>query len=69
MPLLVIHGEEDRLLPVSNGQQLYDASNADIKRISRIQRAGHNDLMWVGREQYFSAIADFIRLTRTPDEN
>lgn len=69
MPLLIIHGEEDRLLPVSNGQQLYDSSNADIKRILRIRRAGHNDLMWVGKEQYFSAIADFVRLTQTNDEN
>lgn len=69
MPLLVIHGEEDRLLPVANGQQLYDSSNADIKRISRIRRAGHNDLMWVGRDQYFSAIADFIRLTQASDED
>ena len=69
MPLFVIHGEDDRLLSVSNGQQLYDVSNAAIKRIYRIRRAGHNDLLWIGREQYFSAIADFVRLTQTNDEN
>jgi pimeloyl-ACP methyl ester carboxylesterase len=61
LPLLVIHGENDQLIPVSNGQALYDASPADLKRIKRIPYAGHNDLQMVAVDEYFAAIGDFLR--------
>ncbi len=60
LPLLVIHGERDTLIPVANGQALYDASPAARKRLLRIPEAGHNDLLFVGWEAYFQAIAAFI---------
>jgi len=63
LPLLVIHGENDQLIPVSNGQALYDASPADLKRIVRVPYAGHNDLMMVAVDDYFAAIKDFLRDT------
>jgi hypothetical protein len=59
LPLLVIHGEEDMLIPVEEGQDLYDASSAEIKRIVRVQGAGHNDLLYYA-EEYFAAITTFI---------
>ncbi len=62
LPLLVIHGEDDELLPVDHGQRLYDASPAVNKTILRIPHAGHNDLMMVGMQSYFRAIAAFIAL-------
>ncbi len=61
LPLLVIHGEADTLLPVEHGQALYDASPAEKKTILRIPGAGHNDLMMIGMQRYFNAIAAFIR--------
>jgi alpha-beta hydrolase superfamily lysophospholipase len=61
LPLLVIHGERDTLIPVDNGQALYDASPAANKRILRVRGAGHNDLLMVGIDQYFAAIAEFIQ--------
>ena len=64
LPLLVIHGAQDDLLPFSHGQQLYDASNAENKRLLRIEGAGHNDLMFVGITQYFEAIDQFVASTR-----
>lgn len=60
VPLLVIHGEDDELLPVDHGQRLYDASPTLNKTILRIPHAGHNDLMMVGMQSYFRAIAAFI---------
>ena len=60
LPLLVIHGERDTLIPVQNGQDLYETSPAALKRILRIPGAGHNDLLFVGKHDYFAAIADFI---------
>ena len=60
LPLLVIHGERDSLIPVANGQALYDASPAERKNIARIRNAGHNDLLYAGMNQYFAAIAELL---------
>ncbi len=60
VPLLVIHGERDTLIPVENGQTLYDASPTVDKTILRIPRAGHNDLLFYGIDAYFAAIKTFI---------
>jgi hypothetical protein len=60
LPLLVIHGERDTLIPVANGQVLYDASPSARKNILRIPNAGHNDLLYVGMPDYFAAIAELL---------
>lgn len=61
LPLLVIHGESDLLIPFKQGQMLYDASPATHKRLLMIERGGHNDLLFRGAEEYFNVIAEFIR--------
>lgn len=61
LPLLVIHGENDMLLPVENGQQLFDASPVTNKTLLRVPRAGHNDLLFYGFRVYFGALARFIQ--------
>ncbi len=58
VPTLVIHGEEDWIIPFSDGRRLFEASGAADKRLLRIEGAGHNDLMMVGVKQYFLAIRD-----------
>ena len=59
-PTLVIHGQNDVLIPASEGQELYRRSAAADKHLVLIPGAGHNDLLWVGRTAYFEAIADFL---------
>jgi alpha-beta hydrolase superfamily lysophospholipase len=59
-PTLVIHGQDDRLVPVANGHALYTASGADEKRLVIIPDAGHNDLLFVGQGIYFQALRDFL---------
>ncbi|MBI4789187.1 MAG: alpha/beta fold hydrolase [Chloroflexi bacterium] len=58
---LIIHGEEDFLIPISEAEELYKHSGATENRLVRIPNAGHNDLMVVGMRQYFGAIRDFVR--------
>ena len=58
VPTLVIHGEEDWIIPFTDGRRLYEASGAAAKRLLRIDGAGHNDLMMVGAREYFQAIAE-----------
>lgn len=61
LPLLVIHGENDTLLPPENGQRLYDAAPTENKTIHRIPNAGHNDLLFVAGQNYFNILGDFVR--------
>lgn len=56
---LLLHGERDWLIPISDAEALYDASAADDKTFLRVPAAGHNDLMQVGFKAYFEAIATF----------
>jgi pimeloyl-ACP methyl ester carboxylesterase len=59
-PKLVIHGQNDVLIPVTDGQELHRRSAATDKRLVLIPGAGHNDLLWVGRAAYFEAIGAFV---------
>jgi pimeloyl-ACP methyl ester carboxylesterase len=68
LPLLVIHGEKDDLIPVKNGQALVDASPASNKRMVRIPGAGHNDLLVSGTNTYFAAIRGFLAAITPPEE-
>jgi fermentation-respiration switch protein FrsA (DUF1100 family) len=43
-PLLVIHGEEDQVIPLSNGQRLFELSPSEDKTFLPVPGAGHNDL-------------------------
>ena len=57
---LVIHGQDDVLIPASDGQELYRRCAASDKQLLLIPRAGHNDLMMVGMTEYFEAIRAFV---------
>lgn len=57
-PLLVIHGEEDDLVPVTMGRSVYEAGKGP-KVWMPVPGAGHNDVYWVGGEEYFRRIRDF----------
>ncbi|MEI8395346.1 MAG: alpha/beta hydrolase [Rhodospirillaceae bacterium] len=60
-PTLIIHGEEDWIIPFKDGRKLFDASGAADKRLLPIRGAGHNDLMMVGAREYFPAIAELAK--------
>ncbi|HKZ50203.1 MAG TPA: alpha/beta hydrolase [Dehalococcoidia bacterium] len=59
LPMLVIHGEHDELIPLREGRSLYEAAPSAKKRLLVIPGCGHNDLLWSGRQQYFAAIREF----------
>ncbi|MBN1255600.1 MAG: alpha/beta hydrolase [Deltaproteobacteria bacterium] len=61
IPTLIIHAAEDHLIPLYEAEELLWLSAAEEKDLVVIPRADHNDLMMVGRNQYFQAINDFIR--------
>lgn len=61
IPILIIHGENDRLIPLSEGEDLYRLAGSERKRLVVVPRADHNDLMMVGRNLYFQEIEAFVR--------
>jgi len=60
-PVLVIHGEEDRLIPILHGQRLFEAAN-NPKWFLSIPGAGHNhnDLLRIGGAAYRAGIYAFL---------
>lgn len=59
-PTLIIHGQDDVLIPAKHAQELYRCCAAQNKRLLLIASAGHNNIMVLGREQYFPALQQFI---------
>jgi alpha-beta hydrolase superfamily lysophospholipase len=57
---LIIHGQDDMLIPAAQGLLLYRCCGAQDKQLVLIANAGHNNLMMVGRSQYFDAIQTFV---------
>jgi fermentation-respiration switch protein FrsA (DUF1100 family) len=59
-PVLVVHGTDDEVIPVSHGRRLYEAAAAP-KEALWIDGAHHNDVPLVGGDRYWSALAAFGR--------
>ncbi|MBI2887861.1 MAG: alpha/beta fold hydrolase [Chloroflexi bacterium] len=60
LPTLMIHGEWDELIPLSRATAFFETLTMAQKRLEVIPGAGHNDLLWVGLEQYMAAIRAFL---------
>jgi fermentation-respiration switch protein FrsA (DUF1100 family) len=61
IPTLIIHGEEDEIIPATEGKALYALSGSNEKSSLFIPHAGHNDIMMVGLEAYMGAVERFTR--------
>jgi len=59
MPLLVMQGDRDEVIPPALGRRLFDAA-PEPKRYYAIPGAGHNDTYVVGGAAYWQALTDFL---------
>jgi len=59
VPLLMLHGNRDEVVPFESGCTLYKAANQP-KQFCLIEGAGHNDTYIVGGQAYVDALRDFI---------
>jgi len=57
VPLLVIHGTRDELIPIAQGRQIFEAATAQDKQFLAVEGAGHTDL-W--RADVLETLWDFI---------
>ena len=60
VPLLMMHGEKDSVVPMELGRQVFDQA-PEPKRWYVISGAGHNDVPYVGGEAYFQQIFSFLQ--------
>jgi len=63
LPTLIIHGDQDSLVPVENARTIYHHLGSLQKELLIIPSATHNDIMLVGFKDYFNALQRFIEKT------
>ncbi len=59
VPLLLLHGDRDEIVPYAQGQRLFEAAK-EPKTLYTITGAGHNDTYMVGGEPYWQAWERFL---------
>ncbi len=63
LPALVIHGDRDTLVPLQEGQNLYEGLGSCKKRLLIIPNSDHNTIIFTHPDLYFGAISEFIEKT------
>jgi hypothetical protein len=66
LPLLVLHGERDDIVPIAQGRRVFEAAGGP-KRFFAIPGAGHNDTYVSGGEAYWRALGEFLESLRASD--
>ena len=61
MPVLIMHGTEDRVVPFEMSRQLYEKAPSP-KRLKLILGGGHNNSARVGGAEYLNTVREFIAL-------
>ena len=64
VPLLVLHGDQDEVVPFSQGRKVFEAA-PEPKEFYTIRGAHHNDTYIAGGEAYFGALKSFIERLQT----
>ena len=59
-PTLIIHAEQDHIIPFSDGQALFDACSAPHKSLLQIPGANHNNIFTYGLKDYMAAIQKLL---------
>ncbi len=59
LPLLVLHGERDSIVPIAQGRRVFEGAPGP-KRFFAIPGAGHNDTYLAGGDAYWEALGEFL---------
>ncbi len=64
IPTLHLHGQRDELIPLARAVEFFDSLTMPDKRMEQVPRAGHNDILWTGMQQYLDAVKAFVSADR-----
>lgn len=59
-PILIIHGDKDRIIPFGHGRKLYEKAPSP-KRFLHVPGAGHNNIIAAAGESYWQSLAEFLK--------
>lgn len=63
-PVLVLHGDRDRIVPLEVGKELYRQIPADRKEFVLFEGSGHGDLYSTQPERYWETLREFAESLR-----
>lgn len=63
VPVLIMHGERDEIIPFWHGEKLYEAA-PEPKRSLWVKQAGHDDLPEVAGDRFDQALKEFANLVQ-----
>lgn len=66
IPKLIIHSQDDEIVPIQQGRKLFEAA-PEPKEFYQM-RGGHNEALLFAREEFSSRIDAFLRKYLTPSE-
>lgn len=61
IPTLLLHADEDDIIPYEDAELNFAACGAADKRLVKIAGAGHNSIMAYGGRTYWGAVAEMVR--------
>jgi len=63
LPALVMHGDQDTLVPLQEARNLYEGLGSPLKHLLIIPDADHNTIIFAHPHLYFGSISEFIENT------
>jgi len=67
VPTLIIHGDQDEISPVEQALSAHGACGSTERKLIRYPRAGHNDLRFLSKQEYFRGIRSMCDRVVTGD--
>ena len=59
VPVLIMHGTQDEVVPFEMGKRLFEAAN-EPKRFFPVEGAGHNDIYVIAKKDYTTRMQEFL---------
>lgn len=67
MPVLIVHGTDDRYVPARFSEELFEAAQ-EPKNLLLVPGGTHNNSMRLGRQAYSQAIQTLLKATASPEQ-
>ncbi len=66
LPVLILHADNDEIIPIADAELLHGAAQDPDKAFLRVAGAGHNDIQMRAGPAYFSYLAALLERARHP---
>ena len=60
-PLLIIHAEQDHIVPFTQGELLYNSCPSKNKKFLPVPNANHNNILGISPKKYFEEVVRLIK--------